>query len=184
MQQNQFSPEFGHSSGGQFNQVLKSGGNTFHGAAFEYFENRNLNAADNLSAVDANPLHPRFDSNRFGGNVGGPVKKNKLFFFVDYEYNPIGSSASAGAILAPTAAGYSTLSGISGINKNSLSILQQYLGTAGSAVSAASVGGYPIVGPSYEAGNPAGHTGVSIPIGQISFNPPSFSNNEYAVANG
>jgi hypothetical protein len=183
MQQNQFSPEFGHSSGGQFNQVLKSGGNSFHGAAFEYFENRNLNAADNLAAVDANPLHPRFDSNRFGGNVGGPVKKNKLFFFVDYEYNPIGNSASAGAILAPTAAGYSTLSGITGINKNSLSILQQYLGTAGSAVSAASVGGYPLVGAGYEAGNAAGHTGVSIPIGQISFNPPTFTNNEYAVAN-
>jgi Carboxypeptidase regulatory-like domain len=182
MQQNQFSPEFGHSSGGQFNQVIKSGTNTFHGSAFEYFENRNLNAADNLAAVDANPLHPRFDSNRFGGNVGGPVKKNKLFFFVDYEYNPIGNSASAGAILAPTAAGYTTLGGISGINKTNLSILQQYLGTAGSAVPAASVGGYPVVGPGYEAGNPSGHTGVSIPIGQISFNPPSFTNNEYAVA--
>ena len=181
MQQNQFSPEFGHSSGGQFNQVIKSGSNSFHGEAFEYFENRNLNAADNLSAVDANPLHPRFDSNRFGGNVGGPVKKNKLFFFVDYEYNPIGNSASAGAILAPTAAGYSTLGGLSGINKTNLAILQQYLGTAPTAVSAASVGGYPVVGPSYEAGSGV-HTGVSIPIGQISFNPPSFTNNEYAVA--
>jgi hypothetical protein len=192
MQQNQFSSEFGHSSGGQFNQVIKSGSNSFHGSAFEYFENRNLNAADNLSAVASNPLHPRFDSNRFGGTVGGPVKKNKLFFFVDYEYNPIGNSASAGQIFAPTAAGYSALSGISGLNKNNLSILQQYLGTATTALSPAEAGGYPVVGPGYAAGNPTiynsagmptgGHTGVSIPIGQISFNPPSFTNNEYAVA--
>jgi hypothetical protein len=192
MQQNQFSPEFGHSSGGQFNQVIKSGSNAFHGAAFEYFENRNMNAGDNLSAVSANPLHPRYDNNRFGGNVGGPVKKNKLFFFVDYEYNPIGNSASAGQIFAPTAAGYSTLAGISGINKNNLATLQQYLGVAPTALSAAAAGGYPVVGPTYEAGNkttynPAGlptggHSGVSIPIGQISFNPPSYQNNEYAVA--
>src|SRR5580700_1371816 len=101
--QNQFSPEFGHSSGGQFNQVVKSGGNQIHGSAYEYLENRNLNAADNLSFIDGNPLHPRFDDNRFGGTVGGPIKKNKLFFFVAYEYNPIGFSSSSGAIYAPTA---------------------------------------------------------------------------------
>ncbi len=44
--QNQFSPEFGHSSGGQFNQTIKSGTNQFHGTAYEYFQNRNLNAED------------------------------------------------------------------------------------------------------------------------------------------
>ena len=55
---NQFSPEYGHSSGGQFNQVIKSGSNQFHGMAYEYFTNRDLNAADNLSAVEGNPLHP------------------------------------------------------------------------------------------------------------------------------
>ena len=44
--QNQFSPEFGHSSGGQFNQTIKSGTNQFHGKAWEYFQNRNLNAID------------------------------------------------------------------------------------------------------------------------------------------
>jgi hypothetical protein len=192
MQQNQFSPEFGHSSGGQFNQVIKSGTNSFHGSAFEYFENRNLNAADNLSYVSANPLHPRFDSNRFGGTFGGPVIKNKLFFFVDYEYNPIGNSASAGQIFAPTAAGYTALGGIAGVNKTNLAQLQQYLGTAPAALSPATAGGYPVVGPGYESANPTiynaagapigGHTGVSIPIGQVSFNPPSYTNNEFAVA--
>ena len=49
--QNQFSPEFGHSSGGQFNQTIKSGSNQFHGKAYEYFQNRNLNAIDSQSAL-------------------------------------------------------------------------------------------------------------------------------------
>jgi hypothetical protein len=82
---NQFSPEYGHSSGGQFNQVIKSGTNQFHGTLYEYFNNRDLNAADNLNAIEGNPLHPRYDNNRFGGNFGGPIKKDKLFFFVDWE---------------------------------------------------------------------------------------------------
>ena len=72
MLQNQFAPDFGHSSGGQFNQVVKSGTNTFHGAIYEYLENKNFNAADTLSAVLGNPLHPRFDDNRFGGISVGP----------------------------------------------------------------------------------------------------------------
>src|ERR1700690_1423952 len=49
--QNQFSPEFGHSSGGQFNQTIKSGTNAFHGRLYEYFQNRNLNAEDSLTAA-------------------------------------------------------------------------------------------------------------------------------------
>ena len=131
--QNQFSPDFGHSSGGQFNQVVKSGTNEWHGAAYEYFENRNLNAADNLNAVDGTPLHPRFDDNRFGGDIGGPIKRNKLFFFADYERNPIGEAGSAGLLYAPTQNGYNTLATIPGINQTNLSILKQYLGTASTA---------------------------------------------------
>ncbi len=111
--QNQFSPDFGHSSGGQFNQVVKSGTNEFHGTAYEYFQNRNLNAADNLNFVEGNPLHPRFDSNRFGGNFGGPIIRNKLFFFGDYEYSPNGGVNST-YYSAPTAAGYAMLSAIPG----------------------------------------------------------------------
>ncbi len=185
--QNQFSPEFGHSSGGQFNQVVKSGSNAIHGTAYEYLQNRNLNAADNLSAIDGNPLHPRFDSNRFGGTVGGPIRKNKLFYFFNYEYNPIGGTSSSGLIYAPTSAGYSALAGVPGINQTNLGILKQYLGTASSAVPAASVGGYPLISNANEAAL-GGFTSqnapgaVSIPIGQLSIAAPSFTNNENAVA--
>jgi hypothetical protein len=90
--QNQFSPDFGHSSGGQFNQVVKSGTNQFHGMAYEYFQNKNLNAADNLDYVQGNPLHPRSDNNRFGGNFGGPIS---------YSFLGIMSTTRSGASIPP-----------------------------------------------------------------------------------
>ena len=83
--QNQFSPEFGHSSGGQFNTVVKSGTNSFHGLAYVYNSNRNYDAFDSLNGIGGFTSNPRFDNNRFGGQIGGPVIKNKLFFFVNYE---------------------------------------------------------------------------------------------------
>ena len=107
--QNQLNAEFGHSNGGQFNTVVLSGTNTFHGRAYEYFINRNLNAVDQSLANEGIFTNPRFDDNRFGGRVGGPILKNKLFFFANYEYNPVGEASSPGSpILAPTAEGYST----------------------------------------------------------------------------
>ena len=98
--QNNFSAEFGHSSGGQFNQTIKSGTNSFHGKLYEYFQNRNLNAMDSLVAEslrsNGDPVtNPRFDDNRFGGQIGGPIIKNKLFFFSNFQYEPLGQVGSA-----------------------------------------------------------------------------------------
>ncbi|HTS06217.1 MAG TPA: carboxypeptidase-like regulatory domain-containing protein, partial [Candidatus Eisenbacteria bacterium] len=73
--QNQFSPEFGHSAGGQFNQVITSGTNSIHGGVYEYFRNRNLDAIDQKIANQGIFTNPRYDNNRFGGMVGGPVIK-------------------------------------------------------------------------------------------------------------
>jgi hypothetical protein len=127
--QNQFSPEFGHSNGGQFNTIIQTGTNSFHGTAYEYFQNRNLNAVDNLVSLAALPArgkNPRFDNNRFGGQLGGPVFKDKLFFFANYEYNPIGQSAVPSPIVAPTANGYAQLLAISGISTANVSALQNW----------------------------------------------------------
>jgi hypothetical protein len=181
---NQFAPEFGHSSGGQFNTTIKGGTNAFHGVAYEYFENRNLNAADNLSAVQGNPLHPRFDDNRFGGDFGGPAIKNKLFFYALYEYEPSGGSASGGSVFAPTAAGYTALSKISGINPNNLAILQKYLGTAPTASAPGDTpnGVYPTVGVGNESLGLQTPNAVTIPIGQITTSAPSYTNSERAVS--
>ena len=125
--ENQFSPEFGHSSGGQFNQIVESGTNTFHGRVYDYLRNRNFNALDTSLANQGITKVPRYDNNRYGGQIGGPVFKNKLFFFASYERNPLGQAASPGApLVVPTSAGYTTLLGIAGVSTNNVSTLQKY----------------------------------------------------------
>ena len=137
--QNQFSPEFGHSSGGQFNTVVKSGTNDIHGVAYIYSQNRNFDAIDVALKNQGITSNPRFDSNRMGGTVGGPIKKNKLFYFGALEYNPVGqASVSASALCSPTAAGYTQLAGISGVSATNLGILQKYSAAAATATGCAS----------------------------------------------
>ncbi|HTB94767.1 MAG TPA: carboxypeptidase regulatory-like domain-containing protein [Candidatus Sulfotelmatobacter sp.] len=129
--QNQYSPEFGHSTGGQFNQVIKSGTNEYHGLAYLYNQNRNYNAVDVALKNQGIFSNPRYDNNRIGGTVGGPILKNKLFFFANFEYNPVGQATSPGSpICSPTAAGYATLDGLSGLSKTNLGILQKYMPAA------------------------------------------------------
>jgi hypothetical protein len=181
---NQFSPQYGHSSGGQFNEVVKSGTNSFHGMLYEYFENRNLNAADNLSAVEGTDLHPRYDANRFGGNFGGPIKKDKLFFFLNWEYNPIGLTSST-YYFAPTQAGYDLLGSIPGVNTNSLQQYQKYLGVAGVADSSVGVNPGIYAGSGAALFNPDGSpvAGTTvIPTGQISAVLPNYQNTHTGLA--
>src|SRR4030095_14633751 len=125
--QNQYSPEFGHSSGGQFNFVLKSGSNNFHGLGYIYSQNRNLNAIDQVTKNNNFTSNQRYDNNRFGGNIGGPILKNKLFFFGSAQYNPVGQeSLPAPPFCPPTSAGYTTIAGISGLSATNLAVFQQY----------------------------------------------------------
>ena len=78
------------------------------------------------------PSNPRYDNNRFGGNFGGPILKNKLFFFTDWEYNPIGQSASAVTFCAPTSAGYSQLAALFPGSTN-LQQFQKYVPAGGAS---------------------------------------------------
>jgi len=129
--QNQFSPEFGHSSGGQFNQTIRGGTNSFHGVAYGYFNNRNLNAQDTLLKNQGITVKPPFDDNRYGGQIGGPIIKNKLFFFTNNEYQTIRQLTAAGLfVCAPTAAGYATINGLPNISATNLAEFQKYIGTA------------------------------------------------------
>jgi hypothetical protein len=159
--ENQFGAEFGHSSGGQFNTVVQSGTNSFHGKVYEYLQNRNLNAIDYIVALPSEasgnvPGNPRFDSNRFGGQLGGPIIKNKLFFFFNYEYNPVGQSATPASPLVPTTSGWATLDALTGINQNNLTVLQKYTPTAATKTTSETVNGtsvdlgvFPIVAPNF-----------------------------------
>ena len=84
---NNASAEFGNFQGGVINVVIKSGTNQFHGSAFEDLRNDKLNANNWGNNWHTNPSVPRqiLRWNQFGGTFGGPVFKNKLFFFADYE---------------------------------------------------------------------------------------------------
>lgn len=84
LQAGNFNAEFGHSTGGVVNAAIKSGANQFHGDVWEYFRNDALNA--NLWFNDYNGTpKPEYRQNLFGGTFGGPIFKNKTFFFVDYQ---------------------------------------------------------------------------------------------------
>src|SRR5215472_16519210 len=84
---NNASAEFGNFQGGIINVVIKSGTNDFHGTLFEDFRNDQLNANNWGNNWHNNPTIPRqlLRWNQFGGTFGGPVIKNKLFFFADYQ---------------------------------------------------------------------------------------------------
>jgi hypothetical protein len=76
-----FGAESGRSLGPQMNIITKSGTNNFHGTLFEFFRNEALDAKDYFNQGKKSPLR----LNQFGGNLGGPIIKNKLFFFMNYE---------------------------------------------------------------------------------------------------
>ena len=164
--QNQFSPEFGGGSGGIFNALMKSGTNQLHGSIYEYLQNRDLNAVNSLDSQGLGlTSNPRYDNNRVGATIGGPIIKNKLFYFGNFEYNPIGQVGVAGSpLLAPTAAGYSTFGSIPGISETNLGVLQKYIPAAASA-----------------SGDPINVLGHNIPVGNIAFSNPVFTNNYDAL---
>jgi hypothetical protein len=90
--------EFGEYSGGQINVVTKSGTNEFHGNAFEFLRNTDLDARNFFS-----PTRGIFQQNQFGGTFGGPVIRKKLFFFVDYQGTRMKQGVDTGLIAVPSA---------------------------------------------------------------------------------
>ncbi|HUB29156.1 MAG TPA: TonB-dependent receptor, partial [Terracidiphilus sp.] len=80
-----FSAELGRAAGAVMNATIKSGTNSIHGAAWEFFRNDKLDAADWFEDNSTTPTKGELRLNQFGGTIGGPVIKNKLFYFGDYE---------------------------------------------------------------------------------------------------
>ncbi len=77
-----FPAEYGHSSGSQVIIVTKAGTNQFHGSAFEFVRNQLFDASNYFTAAGSQPAYKR---NQFGGTAGGPIRRNKTFFFYSYE---------------------------------------------------------------------------------------------------
>jgi hypothetical protein len=91
-----YGAQFG-GNGGVINSVSKSGTNSFHGTLYEYLRNDKLDAYETLGKHVANPIKPELRQNQFGGALGGPIKKDKLFFFGNYE----GIKRTLGVVKSP-----------------------------------------------------------------------------------
>ncbi|PYU30873.1 MAG: hypothetical protein DMG28_17425 [Acidobacteria bacterium] len=164
---NQFSAENGHSAGGQFAITTKSGTNNWHGEAHEYDRNRNYDAPNNQEKdrikAGTQKDKDRFDYNRLGASVGGPIIKNRLFIFGAYEFQNNGLAANSPTATLPTAAGLSALTAMAA-NSKVKDILAQFP-VAPSATDAVTV------------------NGTSIPVGQFQSIAPSFTNQHDFIVN-
>ncbi len=92
-----FDAEYGEFSGGQINVITKSGSNGFHGNAFEFLRNTDLDARNYFS-----PTRGAFRQNQFGGTFGGPIRRDRIFFFTDYQGTRQTQGIDTGTISVPS----------------------------------------------------------------------------------
>ena len=102
---NTFDAEYGRNSGSVVNVVTKSGTNSVHGNVYEFFRNTVLNANPYcFTSVQGIPCDkPKFNQNQFGGTFGGPIKKDRTFFFTSYEGRRIRQGIPSPLVFVPTA---------------------------------------------------------------------------------
>jgi hypothetical protein len=94
IEQTNFSAEYGFSGASVVNMITRSGGNSFHGSAYDYLRNSITDANDWFANEAGNPLPP-VHRNNYGGTIGGPIKKNKMFFFFDWDGTRASNLATA-----------------------------------------------------------------------------------------
>jgi hypothetical protein len=94
---NTFDAEYGRNSGAVVNVVTKSGTNQWHGNVYEYFRNKVLNAQGFFNTVK-----PQFNQNQFGGTFGGPIRKDRTFFFTSFEGRRVRQGVSGELVPVPT----------------------------------------------------------------------------------
>src|ERR1700739_1986949 len=158
---NQFGAENGHSAGGQFNIVTKSGTNNWHGAGWGYDRNRNYDAFDNLQKQRG--AKDRFDYTRAGASAGGPVIHNKLFVYGAYEFQNNGLASSSPSFSSPTSDGLATL--ISLAHDSAVTDILKQFPVAATASSSVLV------------------NGQAIPVGTIQSIAPNFVNRHEFIVN-
>lgn len=132
---NNYNAEFGAGSGGQFNTITKGGTNEFHGSGFYYVQSERFNAASTTEeellrtpiAAGGITRKPLFRDHRYGGTIGGPILKNKLFFFGAYEYETNNSAAGSAQYFAPTSVGLTQISTLPGASAYVVSLLRENL---------------------------------------------------------
>ena len=124
-----FSAEYGR-GGAVSNLVFKSGTNAFHGALYERLLNSSLNGVsheDTLARQLGKTVHPTITrENLFGFRLGGPIFKDKAFFFVSNQWDRFRGTANLATLLLPTAAGYAKLQTIAATNPRVATLLSTY----------------------------------------------------------
>ncbi len=122
---NQFAAEFGRAAGSVVNVVTKNGTNAFHGSGFGFFNDESLNARSNLDKAALRPSAPFREERQLGGTVGGPVVRNRTFFFGSYQRwtdRALGSGFTLNG--APTEAGRAVLQSAVGTRPQIQALLQ------------------------------------------------------------
>ena len=187
--ENIYSAQYGHSTGGQFNSLIRTGTNSLHGGLYEYFQNRDLNAitstqgvADRSGALNLGTgqpggphYNPRYDFNRYGGFLGGPIIRDKVFAFGSYERQSQGQSASS-TICAPTAAGYATLNSLTFASATNLKVFEQYFPTGGASTSACATPTITVT--------PTSGVQTLVNVGNSTISPPIYFNHDALVTSG
>jgi len=118
IQTSTYDASYGRNPGANVNVVTKSGTNEFHGSAFEFFRNEDLNANSFFQNRDGGGKQQILKQNQFGGAIGGPIKKDKLFFFGSYEgtrqLNGVAAAGTSNVVLPPLPAGDRSAAGYRG----------------------------------------------------------------------
>ena len=167
---NNFNAEFGNGAAGQFNTITKSGSNDFHGNAFLYLQSQKLNAS---SALEEQQLRngqlselPFRKDSRYGFTLGGPVFKNKLFFFGAFQHEFKDQASTPLQYFAPTAEGLNQIAGLPGVRPYVVTYLRNNLTLASQATASATQNFGTVLGVS------------GIPFGTVILQAPS-SSSEY-----
>ncbi|MEO8073576.1 MAG: TonB-dependent receptor [Acidobacteriota bacterium] len=145
---NNFNAEFGQGGGGQFVTITRSGTNQFHGSGFVYLQHQKLNAASTseeraLQNGEITEL-PRLRDVRYGLTFGGPIVRDKLFFFGAVERHPYSAEGSSSTFLAPTSSGLAQIATLPGASPFVVNLLRNNLTLAESQTTTQNVLGTPI----------------------------------------
>jgi hypothetical protein len=125
-----FSAEFGRAGGAVVNVITRSGTNDFHGSAYDIIQNSAFaSLTPGQIAVEELTEVPKFNENTFGFSFGGPIKKNKLFFFGTFQRDLFRAGGASGTAITPTASGAAALRALVPVGTNPA--LDQYLAIVG-----------------------------------------------------
>lgn len=145
---NNYNAEYGTGAAGVFNIVTRSGTNEFHGSGFAYLQNQRLNAASTTEEFlirngDITEI-PQTRDVRYGVTLGGPIIRNKLFFFGALQRNPISGAGAGVTYTAPTAEGLERIAALPGASPFVVGLLRNNLFLPSNATTTLNVLGTPI----------------------------------------